>query len=1062
MKNISELAGLIKGINFDGVVNQKEVSRLQNWVDLNRNLACTAEQIYIINTIDKILADNIVTDDERQMLEECVDVYLSKESDINSKINELNGIIDGIICDKELNNIEIYRLKDWINNNEKAINQYEPSRNISTLIKKVLSDGIITELERHELYCLLSNKIGETQFETKLNYLCKKVRQKKIIGLDLIDLLDDRSAIQEIHRRAETDLINTLRDSYCAYNFNNPEIIMVSLILIAMMKYDGNYYQKVENTYTKLYGCYSDQKIMGAIRSLICRYRKKEKKSSKERIINYVLSNSIVPGYFLPAFFEFIYDIYKLNFEYTLSDDLVEDFRFVYENLRNKLEMDNDELSLSVTSKSYKLIKSTKNLIMDLKGIDSVIELSIIVLKLIDQKFWDKEFNIYNPYLLNGFNTWSYRMEKENNEVRNSIKKTFVSSWEPKFVLENGRVYLIPPVHKIKDKYSYSDINIIITNNGKKIYVNSKPDIRQIIGGYRVTQDKILLENPLGNLRYEVKAGNDVIYDSKEILYRKYLVFNSMGVELKNNTEYKGIAYFCYQTDNVEFDPYYQNEYYKLSSKNVSYTDPVMIEGEIFNFTYLLKPGIFGNELENHYVKTKFTEKNYKLYKRISYLVFESNTKDFDYEIHINDKHYKIIDFKHTITERVGVYRYVLDLNIKEAGIYNISVYKNNKKQFNFDVCCDPNFKINLSKIDEKYFNINIQSSFIESEMSIYVDVTKFEDRLLEFHWKKITYYYVIPFDLDVYKIDDGVWKTNEESIWIDDIKDNSVLSLRTLNINQVEILSERGKTLIEPFNVRRMGNHVEIPIGFIRTFKETHDFVRIYFLKNGKLVKGIYCFNRCTLNEKTDIRFDWLNKILSVNLSYDGVGQVYYELIDEFNNLLYRSDTINNGYSKIFYDLKFDCNYIINIYEKGKGLLKKNRLLKTYQNNLEIKNYYHHYFKLKEAFFNVYENRKMVEKTVDLKNVYIKLIRKINNHEYIGKMYLIKSGHKNELKKINPLKIEVCSESIDDSVDVSITNDGDGLFIDINQCVVRNTLVDMYSPDIISYTMSLKGVKNV
>lgn len=45
MRNISELIGIIKGINFDGVINDKEVERLQTWVNKNRNLAIDAKDI---------------------------------------------------------------------------------------------------------------------------------------------------------------------------------------------------------------------------------------------------------------------------------------------------------------------------------------------------------------------------------------------------------------------------------------------------------------------------------------------------------------------------------------------------------------------------------------------------------------------------------------------------------------------------------------------------------------------------------------------------------------------------------------------------------------------------------------------------------------------------------------------------------------------------------------------------------------------------------------------------------------------------------------------------------
>ncbi len=39
MQNIDELTGIIKGINFDCVINGKEAVRFQVWGDKNRNLA---------------------------------------------------------------------------------------------------------------------------------------------------------------------------------------------------------------------------------------------------------------------------------------------------------------------------------------------------------------------------------------------------------------------------------------------------------------------------------------------------------------------------------------------------------------------------------------------------------------------------------------------------------------------------------------------------------------------------------------------------------------------------------------------------------------------------------------------------------------------------------------------------------------------------------------------------------------------------------------------------------------------------------------------------------------
>ncbi|MEG2041859.1 MAG: hypothetical protein RR068_12215, partial [Hafnia sp.] len=70
-------------------------------------------------------------------------------------------------------------------------------------------------------------------------------------------------------------------------------------------------------------------------------------------------ANAIVPSHFLTPFFEFVYDIYKLNFGYAIVEDLYGEFKFVYEGLQSNMLSDGDDVQLNVTKKTYKLIKSS-------------------------------------------------------------------------------------------------------------------------------------------------------------------------------------------------------------------------------------------------------------------------------------------------------------------------------------------------------------------------------------------------------------------------------------------------------------------------------------------------------------------------------------------------------------------------------------------------------------------------------------------------------------------------------------------------------------------------------
>lgn len=128
------------------------------------------------------------------------------------------------------------------------------------------------------------------------------MKDRKNLGIDLISILDNEALITEIHRKAESEL----RRSFLSYSGSlsgiDVEIIVVSLVLIAILEYDSNYYENVRATYTELYRKYSEQKVEGKIRDILDIYRKPDTPGSRSRIINVALENAIVPQAYLPGF----------------------------------------------------------------------------------------------------------------------------------------------------------------------------------------------------------------------------------------------------------------------------------------------------------------------------------------------------------------------------------------------------------------------------------------------------------------------------------------------------------------------------------------------------------------------------------------------------------------------------------------------------------------------------------------------------------------------------------------------------------------------------------------
>jgi len=150
MDKIEELRGIILGINYDGVINNLEVKELNDWLDKNRSLSLNDEYKSLINDIEDVLEDGMISDDERKLLLNYADKYKHSIDNIGASLNELNGIIEGIVCDSVINEDEVKNLNNWLNDNKqlRGINVYD---NISLIVMKVLEDNVVTSDEQKEL-----------------------------------------------------------------------------------------------------------------------------------------------------------------------------------------------------------------------------------------------------------------------------------------------------------------------------------------------------------------------------------------------------------------------------------------------------------------------------------------------------------------------------------------------------------------------------------------------------------------------------------------------------------------------------------------------------------------------------------------------------------------------------------------------------------------------------------------------------------------------------------------------------------------------------------------------
>lgn len=1054
MDKIEELRGIILGINYDGVINNLEVKELNDWLDKNRSLSLNDEYKSLINDIEDVLEDGMISDDERILLLNYADKYKHSIDNIGASLNELNGIIEGIVCDSVINEDEVKNLNNWLNDNKqlRGINVYD---NISLIVMKVLEDNVVTSDEQKELLNLISSSIIDSKSNLRIEYLKKQIRARDIIGIDLIELIDNEDMIRKIHYSAEIQLKRKM-ESYSGISGADDEIIFLSLVLIALMEYDGSFYDKVETIYSDLYEQGSEQRINGTIRSLIRKYEIPMYREKKERIINTVLLQSIVPQYFLSSFFEFIFDIYQKNFDYSLSNCvLMDEFDFIYSGLRKKLNLEDDSLTLNVTKKTYRLIKTTKLLIQKENNFESIKRLSVLVIKLIDQFFWDKDgSSIKNPYFRNGFNDW---LKEYHKEAHCSRKRTNDGNrWEPKFVLNNGIVELIPPMHKVKDSVCYSDIRLVVENNGEVLYENTRPEIEAIFGGYTVSVNKIKINNPLGQLTYSLYEKGEVIYSTKKKLYRDVLFFNLNGNEVKSNTNFDGQLQVIHRNQSDHVRDFLTKEKYRIGSAIVDKTQVLEVDGYMYRFSAIRNLGVCGLKLIDHYVTEVNTQ--YEMYKQIDCLVFQSDLPLQCLGIRLNFKEFKLSDLNVKQNRENNRYEYIVPLKHLTNGIHTISVYdltsSKNIGVLTYKVALDSDFEENLSKVDDHNYILNIKSSLTEN-ISKFFDIQSIDDLGLFFKHNHRYYNFEFPLDIGLYKLDNSNWKPFNEPIWKDDINSDSVLHLYGIHTNQIRFIGN-SSALLDSVDIKDE-HSVALRIGFIKKYESNYKTVHIGWHENGEM-KGICCVNHnYVLQNECEFNYDRNNNQFIFCIAYCGKNSVAVEIYEEDQQILCL-EKIESSRNILVKNVKSDTPYTIKVFEKTRVGFKivKNCIWETKKEFYGMDYFLNKNFKIMKAYYMDWNIDDKNCQEIRLKNNFIKMNKQCDNDTYLGTIYCEQNGILRPIKGFENVFVTI-NDIAARTFRACITVDGDGLLLDKdNKCILHN-LNDRYATDIVEYQIEYK-----
>ena len=1051
LKDINELIGIITSIDYDEVINDREINYLKEWTDLNRNLVVNHTQEKIIELIDLVLEDNVLTKEEKtNLLSECMTVKSNIDS-LNPSLYELTGIIEGITSDRVINDKEIENLKKWVLDNQ-YIREYATYKPLCTAIDLILENNVITMEEQNELLNTLNKMINNSNFNNRLSKLYELVKKGKNIGIELIDILYDYDTANKIHEMAIAQLKHTL-NSYSCSVVNDPIIVFISLTLIGMLSYDGDYYSNVSDTYSELYDMYSEQRIENLIRNVLRKFVDEKYLSYDGRVINVALRNAIVPSPFLAHFFEFIFDIYKLNFEYELSDDLYGDFKFIFEGLNSVMLEDNDDVSVKVTKKTYKLIKTSKQLVADPTQIDAIIDLSIMVIRIIDEHIWEQEANIQNEYFKEGYKTWCSTLEKKELERRNGLHKTSHVSWEPDFRLIKREVFLVPPVHKIKDEYDWSTIRAEVIADGEVRRNIDKPNIQEIIGGLKITIEPMRLHKPLNEVKYRLMSGDTIIYDSEDKLFRDIIVFDSEGKEIKNNMDYGGTVAICHNEDIIA------DEYYRLEYKNVSIGDTLVYGNNVLNFSKSISDGIVGETWNSCYVNSEKSNGYIKVFKKFEYLMFECENTFEKFVITVDGINRKLSSFEYSVINRSNFNRYILNLSEFGSGIHtfvvNTIVDGKMLKVFSETAVLDNELDYDIKIKNSEICDAQISSSLFDGTM--YKNIYKCDDveKVFEFDYEGNHYFYLLPMSFDLYSLTNSDLKKHSEEIWIGDIIQDSCLTLYG-NYSRIYLKTLDGKIIKKELAFESKYNKASVQIGFIQSYKNEFDALLICAEDIYGIESQIMCVLRCFINDvNLDIRFDPTLKELNVITSYFGNGKIFFEVKDSKDNVAFSSDVLADKEPCTVEGLKSFEKYSIIFYEKSFGLsFQKKRLLKSYEKFFYAwEDFTDKTFKIVEAICEDYSSFPLKKKKYRFDKSYITFNYLHDDGKFSAELFVRTNTTEFMLDRINPVTVEICGETINKCIELAIDSySGDALMIDEKHHGILNDNEDTKALPIFSY----------
>lgn len=152
-KDLRTITGILAGIRSDNVISSREHYELTVWLKSMRQYENKQPYKDLIWLIRDAIEDNILTEDECKNITWYCNQYINRigyYDAFTAGIQQLVGVLQGIVIDEVINNKELSYLDTWLEDNSHLKNSW-PYDEIYNLTTSIIQDEVITK-EEHEAF----------------------------------------------------------------------------------------------------------------------------------------------------------------------------------------------------------------------------------------------------------------------------------------------------------------------------------------------------------------------------------------------------------------------------------------------------------------------------------------------------------------------------------------------------------------------------------------------------------------------------------------------------------------------------------------------------------------------------------------------------------------------------------------------------------------------------------------------------------------------------------------------------------------------------------------------